>query len=121
MDDIHKHVICIEKKIKRNPLYKCGSYLPHKMSKQPHKRTAEHKHRQQKLEPALPSQKLSYNDPANEEDTIPDGVAIHHFRIDFNFVRGSDNSVRTESGHTITSIDGFNSYLIIVNRVTRYL
>ena len=73
--EIRKHVIGIEKPIKRNPLYKFRSYLPHKMSKQPHKRTAKHKRRKQKLEPTLPSQKPSYDDPVNKEDTISDGVS----------------------------------------------
>ena len=94
MDEIHKHVIGIETPIKRNPLYECGSCLPHKMSKQPHKRTAKHKRRQQKVEPTLPSQKPSYNDPANEEDTIPNRVAGQHFHMDFGFVRGLDYSVK---------------------------
>ena len=40
IQDIHKHVIGIDKPIKHNTLYKCGSCLPGKMSKTPHKRTA---------------------------------------------------------------------------------
>ena len=97
MNEIHKHGIGIKKPIKRNPLYKCGSCLPHKMSKQPHKRTAKHKRKQQKEDPTLPSQKPSNDDPANEEDTIPDGVSGQHFHIDCFCVRGSDYSVKTET------------------------
>ena len=92
-----------------------------KMSKQPHKRTAKHKRRQQQVEPTLPSQKPSYDDPAKKEDIIPDGVSGQHFYMDFGFVRGSDYSMKKESGPTITRIDGFNSYLVIVDQVTRYL
>ena len=36
-------------------------------------------------------------------------------------MRGSDYSMKTELGPKITSIDSFNSYLIIVDHVTRYL
>ena len=57
MDEIHKHVIGIDKPIKCNLLYKCGSCLPHKTSKQPHKRAAKHKRKLQKADPTLSSQK----------------------------------------------------------------
>ena len=38
MDDIHKHVISIDRPLKRNPLNKYASYLPSKMRKATHKR-----------------------------------------------------------------------------------
>ena len=41
--------------------------------------------------------------------------------MDFGFVRGSEYKLKNETGSSITSIDGFNSYLIIVDRVTRYM
>ena len=41
--------------------------------------------------------------------------------MDFGFVRGSEYKIKNESGPTLTSIDGFNSYLIIVDRITRYI
>ena len=44
-----------------------------------------------------------------------------HFHMGFGFVRGSDYSVKKESGPIMTSIDGFNSYLVIIDQVTRYL
>ena len=40
--------------------------------------------------------------------------------MDFGFVRGSAFSGVDEMGRTITSIDGFCSYLVIVDRATRY-
>ena len=39
--------------------------------------------------------------------------------MDFGFVRGSQFKEIRE-GKTITSIDGFNSYLIIIDHATRY-
>ena len=41
--------------------------------------------------------------------------------MDFGFLRRSVYKVKNENGPTITSIDGFNSYLIIVDRVTQYI
>ena len=41
--------------------------------------------------------------------------------MDFCFVCRSDYCIKQEHGPTLTSIDGFNSYLIIVDRVTRYI
>ena len=120
-DEIHKHVIGINKPLRRNPFHKCGSCLPAKMSKQPHKRTAKHK-RQSKLKEVIPpSPPLVMDDPANADDILYNGVAGQHFHMDFGFVRGSDYSMKRENAPTITSIDGYNSYLIIVDRVTRYL
>ena len=41
--------------------------------------------------------------------------------MDFGFVRGSDFAEKTKDGRTITSVDGFNSYLIIVDKASRYM
>ena len=41
--------------------------------------------------------------------------------MDVGFVRGSAYKFKNENSPTITSIDGFNLYLIIVDRVTRYI
>ena len=43
-----------------------------------------------------------------------------HLHMDFGFVRGSAFSQRDELGRLITSIDGFRSYLIIVDCATRF-
>ena len=97
MRKIHKHVIGIDKPIKHNPLYKCGSCLPAKMSKTPHKRTTKYKNKRQnntttKIEktdsPAL-------DDPCNNDDEeVPTGVAGQHFHMDFGFVWGSEYSIK---------------------------
>jgi hypothetical protein len=41
------------------------------------------------------------------------------FHMDMGFVRGSGFSIKDEDGRRITSLDGYNSYLIIVDRKTR--
>lgn len=43
------------------------------------------------------------------------------FQMDFGFVRSKNWVMKTEEGKTITSIDGFNSYLLVIDRATRYL
>ena len=40
--------------------------------------------------------------------------------MDFGFIRGSQYTIKTEEGPTITSKDGYNSYLLIIDRATRY-
>ena len=41
--------------------------------------------------------------------------------MDFGFVRGSGYRLKIDDNKTVTSIDGYNSYLIIDDRVTRYM
>ena len=49
----------------------------------------------------------------------PGALPGQYFHMNFGFVRGSDFR-KIKKGKTITSIDGYNSYLIIVDRSTRY-
>lgn len=123
MDTIHAHVIGIDKALKRNPLHKYGSCLPNKTSKAPHERTSKHKSRNHTIlveESTLPSP--SEDDPFFIDDPeIAASSAGQHFHMDFGFVRGSKYVVKSENNPSITSIDGYNSYLIIVDRVTRYI
>ena len=121
IDEIHKHVLGIDRPLKRNPLYKCGSCLPNKISKASHKRKTKYRRKTKNLEPILAPHTIAIHDPANQDDGIAQSVARQHFHMDFGFVRGSKYSVKQENAPTITSVDGYNSYLIIVNRVTRYV
>ena len=52
-------------------------------------------------------------------NTVSD-EARQYFHMYFGFVRGSDYKIKNKTGPTITSTDGFNLYLTIVNRATRY-
>ena len=40
--------------------------------------------------------------------------------MDFGFVRGTDFNYKTETGRTITSIDGKSAYLAVIDRASRY-
>ena len=61
--------------------------------------------------------------PPDEIDDIfiPDALPGRHFHMDFGFVRGSTYTIKQEHGPTITSKDGYNSYLLIIDRVARYM
>ena len=61
--------------------------------------------------------------PPDEIDDIfiPDALPGQHFHMDFGFVRGSTYTIKQEDGPTITSKDGYNSYLLIIDRATRYM
>ncbi len=51
----------------------------------------------------------------------PTLIPGQHFAMDFGFVRGSSYNIKTEKGTTVTSLDGMNSYLSIIDRATRYM
>ena len=96
MCDIYKHVIGIDTPIKYNLLYKCGSCLPGKMCKTPHKRTTKHNTRHKKytntVEDTIDPPVL--DDPYTEEGKeIPAGVVGQHFYIAFGLIRGSTYSI----------------------------
>ena len=98
------------------------------MCKQPHHRTKREKtsrEKQKELRGKLIEQhieKMSIDDPESTDDSnLQNGHPGQHFHMDFGFVRGTGFRIKQEDKPTITSIDGFNSYLIIVDRVTRYI
>ena len=49
--------------------------------------------------------------------SLSPGQALH---MDYGFVRGTGWKSKDDSGTTITSLDGFRSYLLIVDKATRY-
>jgi len=42
------------------------------------------------------------------------------FHMVMGFVQGTKYGHKDEDGHLVTSLDGYNSYLVIVDRATRY-
>jgi dUTP pyrophosphatase len=50
----------------------------------------------------------------------PTAACGQHFAIDFGFMKGGEFVLQDKEGRTITSIDGYRSYCIIVNRASRY-
>jgi hypothetical protein len=59
-------------------------------------------------------------------DDTPETQVVHcdpgqHFHVDFGFMKGSGYCKKDEEGQTITSIDGFRSYFLIIDRKTQYV
>lgn len=109
MNTIHKHVQGVPK-LRGNAFWKCPSCMSSKI----HKR----------------SFKLKQSQQNKEVDTIRcttmKSLPMYtgqHWSMDFGFMRGSafkSTEIDNDKSITITSKDGFNSYLIIVERNTRF-
>ena len=121
--------------IRRHPLFKCNCCMTAKcthrpMDRMPPKTTV----------PSTPSPAPAPNDSAphgessnvttwdnEDEDVTPDPRDVstadlrpgQMFQMDMGFVRGSGYDVKDEDGKRITSLDGYNSYLIIIDQKTR--
>ena len=95
---------------------------PNQLDKHKH-RTRKHKHRRppdKSMKPTTPEPVPVPPEPPDDM-YMPNTLPGQHFHMDFGFVRGSNYTIKTEDGPTVTSIDGYNSYLIIVDRATRYI
>ena len=119
---MHQHAKGIPTMTGRNGFYRCASCMRGKMTKKAYHRN-KHKHRKHKP-------KHKNNEPTSDSDIkdkevddiyMPKALPGQHFHMDFGFVRGSNYKVKDSDGKTLTSIDGKNSYLLIVDRATRYL
>ncbi len=44
-----------------------------------------------------------------------------HLHLDFGFVHGSDWAKKDNDGKLVTSMDGYRSYCLIIDRATRYI
>ena len=108
--ELHKHVNGVPL-LRGNAFYRCPSCMSGKLST---KRAIGKKQRKDVNKPSIT--------PPDDDDDIflPQALPGQHFHMDFGFVRGSDYSKTTQKGSTVTSIDGKNSYLAIVDRATRY-
>ena len=110
--NLHKHVHGAPL-LRGNAFYRCPSCMSGKLStkrsigKRPRKRDT-------------PADPITAPAPDVDDLTMPHAVPGQHFHMDFGFVRGSDYATKNKRGTTVTSIDGKNSYLAIVDRATRY-
>ena len=57
--------------------------------------------------------------PPDKDDTQL-GIG-EHFHMDYGFVRGSDWSAKDNDGKLVTSVDHFRSYLLVIDRASRYI
>jgi len=100
MEIIHKHVNGVPK-LKRNKFYSYTACMTSKFRKK-----------------YIDTTKRSPVPDNKPQSAIKKG---QHLSIDFGFVRGSDWSKRESTGKLLTSIDGFRSYCLIIDRATRYI
>ena len=117
MSCIHHHVKGVPQ-LRGNAFWRCPSCMASKLSiKQPHRKSSLRK-------PATAKDmKLSWADDIKYDDDdiyMPHALPGQHYHMDFGFVRGKGFMEKTKEGRTITSMDGYNSYLLIIDRATRY-
>jgi dUTPase len=105
MQTIHRHVKGVPK-LKGNSFYKCPSCLAGKAGKHSHVHS----------KPASPPTPTPFIPVPKKPPSLPG----QHFHADFGFVRGSSFSYQDANERTQTSIDGKNSYLLLIDRCTRY-
>ena len=99
MKTIHKHVIGVPH-LKANKFYSCAACMSSKL-------------RKTHIGPTKMTRK-----EATPKDECESGQHLH---ADFGFVRGSDWSKKDNDGKLVTSIDGYRSYCLVIDRATRYI
>ena len=114
LETLHKHVLGVPA-LKGNAFYRCPSCMSGKLCT---KRSIGKPTTSKGATSQQQNQKLTPSTKATTETNMLPG---QHFAMDFGFVRGSDYNHKTSDGKTITSIDGMNSYLSIIDRATRYM
>ena len=124
----HQHNHCTGvPKLRGNAFWKCPSCLHGKGTKKPVRhnlganKTTKTKvdNVEEKIE-SIKEQIDEHIDEILDDVYLPDAVPGQHFHADFGFVRGSEYKISTKEGKTVTSIDGKNSYCLIVDRASRY-
>lgn len=110
MTSIHKHVVGIPK-LSVPPLFRCDTCLRTKATK-----------RAALVNMQTTRGNILSETPPQAIEPIATTTAVPgaHFHMDMGFVRGTGYSTTTTEGKLITSLDGYNSYVIIVDRATRY-
>jgi transposase InsO family protein len=106
MSIVHLHIDQIPP-LRGTAFYKCSS-CAHAILPRRHHTSSSATHKPAHETPIMPTA-----DP----DTTQCG---QHFSIDFGFMKGSGYSTTDKDGYTITSIDGYRAYLIIVDRHSRF-
>ena len=109
LEIMHRHAIGVPE-VRGNTFYKCASCLSSKITKKPFQRKDR-------------ASRVMYIAPAPDPDDIHLSKASpgQHFHMDFGFVCSQDYTKQDREGQTVTSIDNKNSYLLIINRATRYM
>jgi len=122
MQDIHNHVEGISK-LHKPSLFKCGACVLMNATKRAV--TAKDLKKISVNTPeATPLMDIKTQDannvPMSQPDCQSDLLLGQVFQIDMGFVWSKKYQHRADNGHLVTSIDGYNGYVIVVDRATRY-
>ena len=127
--ELHKHLDDCPK-VKKHAFWKCPSCMQEKARARSFPCAAGMIRENNKLN--IPPQGQEANKEKETNDSAPESCGTttgtedddnlqpgQMFHMDFGFMRGSSFSDKDDEGRIITSLDGMNSYLIIVDRKTR--
>ncbi len=117
MEEIPKHADDCPT-LKRNPFRRCKICMQEKCTYRP---MPSNYHKQDKKSPPVTNTNMPQDTTAVSTPPIEPVQMLpgQMFQMDFGFVRGKGFSTKDEDGRRITSLDGMNCYLIIVDRATR--
>jgi hypothetical protein len=99
MTEIHKHVSGVPK-LKRNKFYSCSARISAKFKKN-----------------HIGSKRKMVKMPTNKRRC----QVGQHLHADFGFVRDSDWLRKDNDGKLVTSLDGYQSYCLLIDRESRYI
>ncbi len=113
MSIIHDHAIGVPK-LRRNQFYSCAACLTGKFKKSHIGEVKSYQH--DHAEPDEP-------DPTNPQsfENTTDYKIGQHLHMDFGFVRGSEYCKIDNDGKLVTSIDNYRSYLLVIDKASRYI
>ena len=121
LHNLHKHAKGVPK-LRGNAFYRCPICMADKLcTKVPIGKTKEKKLQRQMQRAGTDTNVVSEIMDDYLEGKSIKGEPGQHMHMDFGFVRGSDFKDEDKEGNTITSIDGKNSYLLIIDRSTRFI
>ena len=115
MECMHHHSIGIPS-LKGNTFYGCPTCMPEKLSIK--RKFGKNRTKSKLSNDAMELAKTVIPIEDTNDFYLPDAATGQHFHMDFIFVRGKEYKQK-RGAKTITSIDGKNAYLIIVDRATR--
>ncbi len=111
MSELHKYVDDVPI-LRGNAFYKCASCMHAKCKQRAHNHSRPN---------------TTNNDDPKEQDHLTkdhleDPILENgqRYYMDFGFMKGSGYCHKDEEGRTITSIDGYRSYLLIIDEASRY-
>ena len=123
MEQTHKHTDGVPMLL-GNVFYRCPSCMPGKLCT----KLPGYHHTLGTDRPAHHHTSPEHNDDTNSDDVVdnvylPDALPGQHFHMDFGFAQGSEFKMETKKskGPTITSINGKNSYCLVIDRATQHI